>query len=234
MKPKIKDRRKATDAEKTEPKPVPVPGLSNVRHIAGGSDHMLALTHEGNVYAWGAGKQHELGRRLGGLRAASRYDSLAPQHVALPRGRTTAIFAGHHHSFAVVAVKGGGCPRVYAWGLNNYGQTGIAQARAERVGLSTVTVVAPTRVRSLDGYSIKHIACGSHHTVACAEDGRVLVWGRCDDGQMGVDLATMPADHVVRDMRGWPRELTVPTVVPSKTTFPGCIFFCLLLSGMNG
>lgn len=190
--------------------PVRIPGLPpKIKTLVGASNHILVLTHSGDVYGWGAGTQNELGRRFGSLKAEARFNSLEPQHLATPRHKIARVFAGYHHSFAV-----NGDGEVWAWGLNNYGQTGVPVTRGQRSGMGTISVIAPTRVKALQGHKIVCVAAGLHHSIACAEDGTVLVWGRCDDGQMGIDLTTVSGDDVQRDSRGRPTELSVPTVVP--------------------
>ncbi|TDZ54983.1 Protein pim1 [Colletotrichum trifolii] len=184
----------------TERLPVPIPGLQNVKQLAGGSNHILALTNDGNVLAWGSGEQNELGRRVMERR---RFESLVPRRVGLPKNKTVKIFAGSHHSFAIDTAG-----KVWAFGLNNFGQCGMPT----RVDTGFTTVISPAVVQSLRGWSIKHIGCGLHHSIACTEDGDVLVWGRCDDGQMGMPLDDISNDDIILDFRDRPRVLNVPTI----------------------
>ncbi|KAI8249091.1 Delta-1-pyrroline-5-carboxylate dehydrogenase [Colletotrichum sp. SAR 10_77] len=186
----------------TERLPVVIPGLTDIKELAGGSDHILALTNDGNVFAWGSGEQNELGRRI---LARRRFETLVPQRVGLPKNKTAKIFAGSHHSFAIDTTG-----KVWGFGLNNFGQCGIST----REDTGFTTVISPTVIKSLEGYKIRHIGCGLHHTVACTEEGEVLVWGRADDGQMGMPLETLSEDHIIFDSRNRPRVLNVPAVVP--------------------
>jgi regulator of chromosome condensation len=187
--------------------PALIPDISNVAKMSGGSSHVLALTQDGAVFAWGSGEQNELGRRLL-TRRSGRHDTLTPHRVAFPsRAVIRDIFAGSHHSFAIDTRN-----RVWAFGLNNFGQCGIATN--ETTGFTTV--ISPTEVKALQQFKIRHIAGGLHHSVACTEDGTVLVWGRCDDGQMGLPLDPLPDNHVIYDSRERPRVLNMPTVVPGE------------------
>ncbi len=196
------ERRKATDDEKVERTPVHIPELKDVRRLVSGNNHVLALTNAGAVYSWGSGHRSELGRRIARGR---EYDSLLPKLVALPRTRVNSVFAGGYHSFAIDA-KG----RVHAWGLNNFGQTGIPTD-----GESTnLEIPYPTVVESLAPYKIRQLACGLHHSLACTDDGTVLAWGRCDDSQMGVSLEGLSRENMLFDYRDRPRVLLVPTIVP--------------------
>jgi len=214
LRDKIKEGVEPTDADRQEPRPVRVPALSNVRRLAGGNNHVLALTHDGDVYAWGSSMQSEGGRPFRETRSANPYDSLVPARVPLPRGKTVAVFSGSNHSFAIDA-RG----RVFAWGANNYGQTGIPPTPAERAGRDTVTVPSPRVVRSLARHRISHIDGGTHHTIACTAAGDVLVWGRCSDGQAGQPLDSLPQNHLNFNSRGQPTELSVPTIVPGMSFY---------------
>ncbi|WQF88154.1 Putative regulator of chromosome condensation 1/beta-lactamase-inhibitor protein II [Colletotrichum destructivum] len=185
----------------TERLPVRVPGLENIAQLAGGANHALALTNDGNVLAWGSGEQNELGRRILERR---RFDTLLPQRIGLPKNKTAKIFAGSHHTFAIDTAG-----KVWAFGLNNFGQCGIPT----REDTGFTTVISPTMVKNLAEYDIRHIAGGLHHSIACTKSGKILVWGRCDDGQMGIDLDRVPREHIIFDYRGRPRVLNVPTEV---------------------
>ncbi|TQN65403.1 Protein pim1 [Colletotrichum shisoi] len=185
----------------TERLPVRVPGLENIAQLAGGENHALALTNDGNVLAWGSGEQNELGRRILERR---RFDTLLPQRIGLPKNKTANIFAGSHHSFAIDTAG-----KVWAFGLNNFGQCGIPT----REDTGFTTVISPIMVKSLAEYDICHVAGGLHHSIACTKSGKILVWGRCDDGQMGIDLDRVPKEHIIFDYRGRPRVLNVPTEV---------------------
>ena len=97
-----------------------------------------------------------------------------------------------------------------AWGANNFGQTGIAGA-----GEPDSFVERPTVVSSLSTYKITDIKGGHQHSIACCEDGTVLTWGRCDDGQTGIKLEELPRTDLLFDGRDRPRILTRPSAVPN-------------------
>jgi regulator of chromosome condensation len=179
-----------------------VEGLKKITKLACGSNHVLALASNGAVYAWGSGQQHQLGRRTV---ERTKHNALTPREFGLPKG-TVDIGAGSYHSFAVN--KNG---KVYAWGLNSYGETGIQQG----AGDDEAVILHPTVIESLKGKGkITCIEGGAHHSVAVTEAGQCLVWGRIDGCQSGLDIATLPEDHLIRDSKNNPRILTVPTRVP--------------------
>ena len=109
---------------------------------------------------------------------------------------------------------------MYAWGANNFGQTGIP-SRAED---PNEVIPLPTPVAALKNYTIRNIAGGEHHSLACTQSGEVLSWGRCDDGQSGSGIPfpsqipvsnktpTLALQNLTLDERRRPRSLA-PTVV---------------------
>jgi regulator of chromosome condensation len=173
-----------------------IPELKEVIDLACGTNHVLALTKKGKVFAWGAGEQNQLARRV---MARSMENGLVPREFGLGRKKIVKIGAGDYHSFVIDdrGVK-------YAWGLNTFGQTGV-----EKKFDTDDIVMQPTQVPNLKDYNIKQIIGGAHHTIACTDDNKVLVWGRCDGHQSGVPDEKIPKDKAFFDAKG-PRFLEQP------------------------
>ncbi|KUJ23354.1 RCC1/BLIP-II protein [Mollisia scopiformis] len=168
--------------------PLKIPELKNITSLAAGGNHMLALDQTGNVWTWGDGSQYQLGRLVS---EKYRDNSLRPAiQTSLHRNSTTFISAGAYHSITI-DTEG----RVWAWGLNNYGQTGVIR----NAGEDGAAIEKPAIVRSLRGQVIVDIEGGTHHSIACNEDGEVMSWGRCDDGQPGVGLENLADSDVIED-----------------------------------
>lgn len=188
-----------------------ITGLRNIKQIAAGSNHVLALDANGFIYAWGTGQQHQLGRRI--FEAHPKI-SLRPAPVrSLPvRGaRAVKVACGSYHSFAIDQEG-----RVYAWGLNNYGGLGIPEGAGE----DSAAVPKPRLVETLADYKIVDIAGGHHHSLACTEDGKLLAWGRLDFHQVGVSKDAFTQENVIFDERNVPRILKIPTVITGKVDVP--------------
>ncbi|KAF7588934.1 hypothetical protein BBP40_005012 [Aspergillus hancockii] len=189
------------DAPKLQRTPILLSGLDKVVKLSSGADHMLALTSEGTVLSWGCDEQHQLGRRRVHHNASHH---LVPGECALPSGIVD-IGAGQYHSFAIH--KSG---TTYAWGSNNYGQTGIFTS----AGQSDAVVVYPTKVRSLKrNLRIVSIEGGKDHSLAITEEGECLSWGRIDNKALGLDVNDIPSSDIIFDTYGRPRILKVPTVI---------------------
>ncbi|KAG4412140.1 hypothetical protein IFR04_014734 [Cadophora malorum] len=186
----------------TQATPILIPELKDITNIAVGTNHVLALNTKGKVFTWGAGEQSQLARRVVSRTAVG---ALIPREFGLQRKKIVHIGCGDYHSFAVDA-KGA----VYSWGLNSFGQTGIPKDE-ETVENAIAT---PTVVKTLADYDIKQIAGGAHHTLACTVTGQVLVWGRIDGDQAGVEIEDLNKEHLFLDEHGKPRYLIRPNVVP--------------------
>ena len=97
----------------------------------------------------------------------------------LPAG-VMAIAAGSYHSFAIAASTS----EVHAWGLNSYGQLGMPFDTA--VQSSEQFSYFPKRVAQLCGRGVVAGDCGENHTVMLTAGGKVLTFGRCAYGRLGL------------------------------------------------
>ncbi|HEX8550226.1 MAG TPA: NosD domain-containing protein [Abditibacteriaceae bacterium] len=142
------------------PAPVAVSNVRNIKVLAAGWYHSLALLNDGTVWAWGYNASGELGDGTTQNRAV-------PVRV---QGLTdvVAVAAGTYHS-AALKLDGS----VWTWGNNFYGQIGD--------GTNDDRLI-PVRVATLSNASA--IACGGAHTLAIA-GGSVYAWGWNSDGQLG-------------------------------------------------
>lgn len=184
--------------------PVRIAGLERVVDIACGDNHCLALTAAGRVLSWGAFEQSQLGRRVV---ERHRLGALSPAEFGLRRVAVTRIFTGCYHSFAL-----DGAGRVWTWGLNNCGQTGVAEGAGE----DGAAVQPPALVTALAGRAVVSIKGGSHHTVALDAGGAVLAWGKADGGQLGISLVdgtVAPAD-CLPNQNGDVGAVLTPQLVP--------------------
>lgn len=118
--------------------------------------------------------------------------------------KAVVVGAGNYTSFAVDE-KGD----VWAWGLNNMGQTGTGTSGGEVqlpkkvVGLSRVELGGDETVTSIVG--------GEHHTLFLTSKGKVYACGRSTGGQLGIpeDSPVMQdRDEEYKDM------LDIPHLVP--------------------
>jgi len=158
--------------------------------VASGTDHVLALTKQGDVYSWGCGEKGRLGRLPeADAENISKRDLPAKTKLLNPGKvpnvtNVTSIFAGSYHSFGIAASPDGSKSEVFGWGLNSYGQLGIPYD-STKPGSSNLTYF-PKLVNELSGRKFIAGDGGEAHTVLLSVDGDVFSFGRPAYGRLGV------------------------------------------------
>jgi alpha-tubulin suppressor-like RCC1 family protein len=174
----------------------PPPGLTNVKALAIGGWHALALTNDGTVVAWGDNSYHQV-----------------DVPAALSSTKVKAIAAGDYFSLAVTETN-----QIVAWGDDRHGQVSDLQtdtAVQSALAGATILAVGATGFTSDSdrwdlGFALKDdgrvvswgekyspnstttfhdsdtlakkvvaFAGGDQHAMALYEDGTVGHWGRC-------------------------------------------------------
>jgi alpha-tubulin suppressor-like RCC1 family protein len=142
---------------------LPIPDLAgNVADVATGLFHTLVLTKSGRLYAFGRGRDGQLG--TGQVRdGAGEVAGLAD---------VVSFAAGTWHS---VAARADGT--VWAWG--NDGKSQLCDG-------ATTNRSEPGRVDLPAGVRIAEVAAGGHSTMLRTSDGRVFVCGENQSGLLGI------------------------------------------------
>lgn len=181
---------------KIQSKPILMTQFRNIVQIAGGKEHMIMLDKFGDVYSWGIGTSFQLGHAVN---SRLRTKTFGPSKiVGLKNIRFVA--SGEYHSFAIDDNN-----KLWAWGLNNFSQTGIrnevdAGAMIEKPTL--VEFFADKEVKSVDG--------GNHHSVILLEDGSIYTVGEITFHQIGVPKSQLPPETVYEPNSGAPAYVPVP------------------------
>jgi regulator of chromosome condensation len=92
--------------------------------------------------------------------------------------------------------------------LNTFGQTG--QPKKDEDDNTSPVAVA----KMLKDFKITQVTGGSHHSIACTEDGKVVVWGRIDNAESGMEIDDIPKEDMFFDENGRARYLLKPLVIP--------------------
>ena len=151
--------------------PVAITGPSGRRFVAveAGVFHTLALTTEGEVWAFGAGTEGLLGN---GGTAASNVPVQVGTTGAMAGKKIVQISATRHHSLAL-SIEG----KVYAWGSNvqlGLGDGGVASF-----------VTTPVEVGGgLTGKNVFTIGTGWLSSYAVTRDRKIFAWGNNFDGNL--------------------------------------------------
>ncbi|TYJ09918.1 hypothetical protein E1A91_A11G172700v1 [Gossypium mustelinum] len=198
-----------------------------IRQVSCGAAHVVALSEEGLLQAWGYNEYGQLGRGitsegLQGARVINAYAKFldeAPELVKI-----TQVSCGEYHT-AAVSEKG----EVYTWGLGNMGQLGHSSLQSGDKEL------LPRRIVALDGICIKDVACGGVHTCALTSKGALYAWGGGQVGQLGLGPQTgffscNPNDSFFRNIPA----LVVPTGVQLVACGHSHTLICLRDGRING
>ncbi|XXG46537.1 hypothetical protein AAC387_Pa02g1355 [Persea americana] len=153
-----------------------------VLQVSCGAVHVVALSEDGVLQAWGYNECGQLGRGFTceGLQGAriingyARFLDEAPELVKIIQ-----VSCGEHHT-AAISESGD----VYTWGLGSMGQLGHCSLQFGDKEL------LPRRVVALDGIFVKDISCGGVHTCAVTAKGALYAWGGGQAGQLGLGPQT--------------------------------------------
>jgi alpha-tubulin suppressor-like RCC1 family protein len=150
-----------------------IPGMAQLdpgvqlTQVSAGCDHAVALTATGQVLAWGADDQGQLG-----VPAQSPAPITHPVTVPIPAA-VTSVRSGC--SFSMALDTSG---HVWTWGSNSVGQLGT--------GSQAPFVVTPTVVSGLPaGTIVKSISAGEAFGVALNASGKLFAWDIDNRGQLG-------------------------------------------------
>ena len=158
-------------------KPVPVDYSLGDKAIAAGQAFSLALSSATTVWAWGYGKDGQLGDGTTTYANGQNY-SESPVLVSNLTG-VTAIAAGALHALALTSSG-----TVSTWGYNGTGQLGIGtRTGPQTCNFSDPCSMVPVQVSNLSG--VTAIGGGYYHSLAVRSDGSVWSWGYNNCGQLG-------------------------------------------------
>jgi len=182
------------ESGRLEKKPVRILEGEEITKICSGSDHLVMLGREGQIWTMGNAEQGQLGRvgemfaHRGGRRGMSLL--LKPDQVRVKSrlGIFKSVWAG---SYNTVARTSSG--EVVVMGLNNYTQVAIPLSKGLTFFMPCVSVELGKRELSV-------MAMGQHHALCLEEDGAVHSLGRQEYGRLGLGEGGADA--------------TVPTVLP--------------------
>ncbi|KAF7384056.1 hypothetical protein HZH68_014813 [Vespula germanica] len=148
------------------PRMVKTLGTNVIVQVACGIKHVLALTNNGEIYAWGSNTEGQLG--LGSDVIKELKPKLICSLISLP---IAFIACGGYHSIAIT--KSGA---VFGWGKNVFGQLGLNDTQIRYL---------PCQLRTLRNAKVCYAACGEEFSVFLTMDGGVFTCGAGMYGQLG-------------------------------------------------
>eukprot|EP00762_Andalucia_godoyi_P003710 ANDGO_08539.mRNA.1 Ultraviolet-B receptor UVR8 len=149
--------------------------------VSAGGHHVLALSHAGDVYAWGSGVRGQLG--LGDRKARS-----VPSLIKAFHGHSICqVACGLAHSAAVSDTG-----EVWSWGASSGGQGGATHAR---------DTLIPRPVTGIAGKGVNCVSCGWSHSAAVTYGGSVYTWGvESEQGMLGHQPSTIEESTLASDL----------------------------------
>ncbi|XP_010260757.1 PREDICTED: probable E3 ubiquitin-protein ligase HERC2 [Nelumbo nucifera] len=146
------------------------PNLDNVRSIAPGGLHSVALTALGEVFTWGYGGFGALGHSV-------YHRELLPRQVKGDwNGRICQIATSGAHTAAVTDSG-----ELYTWGRDEGdGRLGLGSGRGPNEGALSV----PSKVKALP-VPVVAVSCGGFFTMALTKEGQLWNWGANSNYELG-------------------------------------------------
>ncbi|GLD94567.1 hypothetical protein PINS_up003178 [Pythium insidiosum] len=128
-----------------------------------GELHTVALTTDGEIWAWGNGEYGRLGNgETVTLEVPEPIEAFAKENI-------TEIEVGRDFTFALTE-RG----ELYAWGVNSHNQLGIGGGLT--MDFYNMEAI-PTPVEFFHGKKVVSISAGYDHAAAVTDDGRLYTWG---------------------------------------------------------
>lgn len=152
-----------------------------VRQVSCGDNHVVVLTHSGDIYSWGCGEYGRLGLEC-------EDDFSSPMQVVIPKGAIISSVSCASDGTFFLTETG----KVLACGNNEFNQLGLNQEISGlknhpgegSQGIPYITTL--TLVKQLARFKIRVIGPGKSHTAAIDERGRLITFGCNKYGQLGV------------------------------------------------
>ncbi|XP_039254767.2 serine/threonine-protein kinase Nek8-like isoform X1 [Styela clava] len=180
-----------------EPKIVEALLSHEVIEISCGSYHVLALTSDDEVFAWGSGDKGRLG--LG-----DRQTHCTPQPVSVPQEyEVKSVICGNDSSVILTKDK-----KMLSCGNNNHNKLGLDVVNNGEVlkETSESLKLIPVQTYPFTDVKINKVSLGMQHSAMITDDGDLLLVGNNQFGQLGFP----PNDSGRHSMR-IPRKLTQDT-----------------------
>ncbi len=161
--------------------------IRDIKHIACGDYHSLAVDKKGQVWAWGLNSFGEAGY----AKTAGSDEVLLPFPRKIPGLRDKGVVhlaGGAHHSAAVTA--DGQC---LVWSRLDGGQLGITFSSEQLQDPSLIRhdergrpriCLRPVPVPGIG--EVSHVACGTDHTIFITRGGTAYATGFNSQGQLGL------------------------------------------------
>jgi alpha-tubulin suppressor-like RCC1 family protein len=191
----------------SRPTPRRIDGLTDIRSLAAGGGHSVAILNDGSVLTWGDNDRGQLGDGTTDHRPT-------PTKIDGISGAVAATCAYHH---TVVLLEDG---TLRSFGINDRGQLGNGTTENSSTPV-VVQGVSDVRTVTATGGGGEANPGNYGHTLALLNDGTVVSWGCNDKGELGD--GTTDRRVTARPVPGLTgvRHITVGGEVPISRENPG-------------
>ncbi len=155
--------------------------LETIEDIAVGGNHMLAITSDGRVFAWGKNTKGQLGNNT---ETNSNIPLDITSYLGLGVSEEVARISLGYESSSVLTTDS----RLLIWGYNQYGNIGDGTAGWDQYKTTPTDITSQFTLDVNDALSTISISRFSSSCIS--SDGRVFTWGYNSYGQLGDNSTT--------------------------------------------
>jgi len=142
--------------------------LKQVKLIAGGYSHSLAVTLDNEILSWGKNNHGQLG--ITKIKEVIK-PTLIENKINLETNENIIqIACGQSHSILVTSLG-----NVYSWGSNAFGELGLPNKSV------IDKLFTPTKIKFPNGIKIVKVVCGANINIALSSTGSLFGWGNNSD-----------------------------------------------------
>lgn len=142
-----------------------------IKSLSIGKDHIVALSENGEVFAWGNNNYGQLA-----LTSSNEYKKVPTKITSMLSGTIKEVYAGSEFS-VVVATNN----KVYTFGNNSNGQLGVDS--------STTQTNTPQEI-NINNQVVKDISLNHNHVLLLTNSSDLYLWGANSYGQLGNGTTT--------------------------------------------
>ncbi|CAG9311706.1 unnamed protein product [Blepharisma stoltei] len=182
-----------------------------VKLVSCGFEHCAAVTSDGKVLTWGYGSSGCLGHGDTNTYVTPTLINSLFQEIIVY------LECGGYHNAAITEDGD-----VWVWGRNDVHQLGINFSKTPKDEIGHVAL-RPIKLKSLNEFCIKGIACGEAHTLALDSDGVIHIFGWAEDGQLGISPSELKDGMMTTEIKEIQSIKQKITKVSAGSIFSACL-----------
>jgi alpha-tubulin suppressor-like RCC1 family protein len=188
-----------------------------IKNIYSGWQHNIVLNNDGEIFTFGHNQEYQCGlpNNDNNYNSSSNENINDPTNISIIYNnlKATKVSCGNEHSLVLSDDN-----NVYAFGNNENGLLGIPDKSSK--------LYVPTKINFdifngkdiIEEYNGKiiNISCGTLHSLALTEDGKIFSWGSYHGGQLGFSSDFLTSQNNVKNSEQ-DYFLNTPTLIPFFT-----------------